>query len=165
MLRGPVVCCVALLCAVWPCCVRVALLCAVWPRCVLCGPVVCVWPCCVRVALLCAVWPCYVLRGPVVCCVALLCACGAVGRITSACLAVAGPVVQDRVTFTNVGWVIAGRDLEREFGIGKVRLVNDFVVGCLKKKAKRKAFSEKPYLIWEVMKLFLHVFSRREGVY
>jgi len=46
---------------------------------------------------------------------------------SAACLAVAGPVERNAVSFTNRDWVIDGGALERRFGIGKVRLVNDFV--------------------------------------
>jgi len=52
---------------------------------------------------------------------------GITAPIVAGCLAVAGPVVKDRVTFTNVGWVIAARELETIFGIKTIRLVNDFV--------------------------------------
>jgi hypothetical protein len=48
-------------------------------------------------------------------------------QVVGACIAVAGPVKDDRVTFTNLGWVICGRTIESEFGIPKVKLINDFV--------------------------------------
>jgi len=47
----------------------------------------------------------------------------------TACLACAGPVVLNRVKFTNIsahGWVIDGEVLARETGIQVVTLVNDF---------------------------------------
>ena len=47
--------------------------------------------------------------------------------VLSACLAVAGPVANDTVSFTNVGFLLSGRELESRFGIATVRLVNDFV--------------------------------------
>eukprot|EP00041_Stephanoeca_diplocostata_P029271 m.860603 g.860603 ORF g.860603 m.860603 type:complete len:414 (-) comp23529_c0_seq12:3989-5230(-) len=47
-------------------------------------------------------------------------------RILVGCLAVAGPVKDDAVTFTNLGWFICGREIELEFGIERVRLINDF---------------------------------------
>ena len=48
-------------------------------------------------------------------------------QVVGACIAVAGPVKDDRVTFTNLGWVICGRTIESEFGIPTVKLINDFV--------------------------------------
>lgn len=47
---------------------------------------------------------------------------------TLACAAfgVAGPVVDDRCTATNLPWRIDARDLVRDVGIARVRLVNDF---------------------------------------
>ena len=56
---------------------------------------------------------------------------GLVGlEIVAGCLAVAGPVENDTVNFTNRDdWMIDARALEHEFSIppGKLRLVNDFV--------------------------------------
>ena len=49
------------------------------------------------------------------------------GPIAAACLAVAGPVEKNAVNFTNRDWTIDGAKLEAKFGIGKVRLINDFV--------------------------------------
>ena len=43
------------------------------------------------------------------------------------CLAVAGPVEQNSVNFTNRSWKISGDGLQKAFGIQKMRLVNDFV--------------------------------------
>lgn len=40
----------------------------------------------------------------------------------------AGPVRNDHVTFTNLGWVIDGRSIETSFSIPSVKLINDFVV-------------------------------------
>eukprot|EP00741_Cyanophora_paradoxa_P002690 tig00000615_g2610.t1 len=49
----------------------------------------------------------------------------------SACLAVAGPVEDDKCLLTNVEWkvekAIDGRDLEKRLSIPAVRLINDFV--------------------------------------
>jgi glucokinase len=46
---------------------------------------------------------------------------------TSACFAVAGPVTNDRVSFTNRNaWIIDGRELELALDIPAVVLVNDF---------------------------------------
>ena len=42
------------------------------------------------------------------------------------CLAAAGPIVDQRVRFTNNPWTIASAELAEHFGIGKVRLLNDF---------------------------------------
>ena len=42
------------------------------------------------------------------------------------CLAVAGPIVDHRVRFTNNPWSIDADELAREFSISKVRLLNDF---------------------------------------
>ena len=44
------------------------------------------------------------------------------------CLAVAGPVKFNRVTFTNRdGWSVDGETLAKHFGISKVRIINDFL--------------------------------------
>lgn len=45
----------------------------------------------------------------------------------TACLAVAGPVNNNAVSLTNLGWIIDGTHLQDAFQIVKVRLVNDFV--------------------------------------
>lgn len=42
------------------------------------------------------------------------------------CLAAAGPIVKQRVRFTNNPWSIAAEDLSSEFSISQVRLLNDF---------------------------------------
>jgi glucokinase len=42
------------------------------------------------------------------------------------CLAAAGPIVDQRVRFTNNPWAIASAELAERFGIQKVRLLNDF---------------------------------------
>mmetsp|Transcript_33723 Transcript_33723/g.71943 ORF Transcript_33723/g.71943 Transcript_33723/m.71943 type:complete len:531 (-) Transcript_33723:182-1774(-) len=46
---------------------------------------------------------------------------------TAACFAVAGPVSDNAVTFTNRNWMIDGAAVEKALGIKKVRLINDFV--------------------------------------
>ena len=46
--------------------------------------------------------------------------------IASACLAVAGPIVDQRVRFTNLPWEADARELARRLHIGRVELVNDF---------------------------------------
>ena len=42
------------------------------------------------------------------------------------CLAAAGPIIEQRVRFTNNPWRIASSELKELFGISKVRLLNDF---------------------------------------
>lgn len=42
------------------------------------------------------------------------------------CLAAAGPIVDDRVRFTNNPWTIAVQDLQASFDTPRVRLLNDF---------------------------------------
>ena len=48
------------------------------------------------------------------------------GRIDAACLAVAGPVLASRAEVTNLKWVMESPKLERDFGIPRVHLINDF---------------------------------------
>uniref|UniRef100_A0A7S0ZGP6 Glucokinase n=1 Tax=Timspurckia oligopyrenoides TaxID=708627 RepID=A0A7S0ZGP6_9RHOD len=49
-------------------------------------------------------------------------------RISVACFAVAGPVSDQRINFTNRdGWIIDARDLQSDFDIPSVILINDFV--------------------------------------
>ena len=46
----------------------------------------------------------------------------------TACFAVAGPVFENKVVFTNrSSWSIEGGAIEKQFGIRKVRLINDFL--------------------------------------
>jgi len=52
------------------------------------------------------------------------------GDIETAVLGVAGPVDGDRVRLTNRPWEIDGTALAARFGIGRVRLVNDFVAAA-----------------------------------
>ena len=53
------------------------------------------------------------------------------GPVGAICLAVAGPVVDQRVRFTNNHWQIAGDELCRDFSIDAVRLLNDFeAIAC-----------------------------------
>ncbi|CAM9123498.1 unnamed protein product [Pylaiella littoralis] len=52
---------------------------------------------------------------------------GVVGPPEAACIAVAGPVIQNKVDMTNRNWVVDGEEIEERFNIAKVRLVNDFV--------------------------------------
>jgi len=47
------------------------------------------------------------------------------------CLAAAGPIVDERVRFTNNPWTIAAADLRQAFDIDRVRLLNDFeAIAC-----------------------------------
>eukprot|EP00177_Eucheuma_denticulatum_P008650 GFKZ01015740.1.p1 GENE.GFKZ01015740.1~~GFKZ01015740.1.p1 ORF type:complete len:436 (-),score=55.18 GFKZ01015740.1:396-1703(-) len=49
-------------------------------------------------------------------------------KIHSCCLAVAGPVADNHINFTNrEGWIIDGNSIKEEFGIDTVELINDFV--------------------------------------
>lgn len=49
-------------------------------------------------------------------------------KINSCCLAVAGPVSDNHINFTNrEGWIIDGNSIKDEFGIDSVVLMNDFV--------------------------------------
>lgn len=52
------------------------------------------------------------------------------GDVEIAVLGVAGPVEDDRVRLTNRPWEIDGAELATRFGIGRVRLVNDFVAAA-----------------------------------
>lgn len=50
-------------------------------------------------------------------------------KIHSCCFAVAGPVTENHINFTNrEGWIIDGNSIKEEFGIDSVILMNDFVV-------------------------------------
>ncbi len=48
------------------------------------------------------------------------------GTPDAVCLAAAGPVVGDAIRLTNNSWTISVAELERSFGAGRVRLLNDF---------------------------------------
>lgn len=48
------------------------------------------------------------------------------GRVDAACFAVAGPVVEDRASVTNLGWTVDAAALARDFDIPRVALINDF---------------------------------------
>lgn len=43
-----------------------------------------------------------------------------------ACFAIAGPVVNDTSTLTNLAWFLDARRLEKELNIANIRLINDF---------------------------------------
>lgn len=51
-------------------------------------------------------------------------------KTEAACLAVAGPVHDNRVQMTNLDWDIDGGDLVRKWSLGTVRLVNDMTALC-----------------------------------
>ena len=55
---------------------------------------------------------------------------GSIDRATidRACFGVAGPVVDNAATLTNVPWRIDGRGIENAFGLKSVRILNDLVV-------------------------------------
>ena len=48
------------------------------------------------------------------------------GAPDAICLAAAGPIVNERVRFTNNPWTISAADLRAEFETSRVRLLNDF---------------------------------------
>lgn len=47
-------------------------------------------------------------------------------RVSTAALAVAGPVIGDKVAPSNLDWSISGRELKRTFGFAHLVLINDF---------------------------------------
>ncbi len=47
------------------------------------------------------------------------------GYIETACLGIAGPVVEQRTDTTNLPWTVDGAALMRELGLGHLRLIND----------------------------------------
>lgn len=47
--------------------------------------------------------------------------------IDAACFGVAGPVLDDAAEMTNVAWTVDGRAVAVEFGLARVRLLNDLV--------------------------------------
>lgn len=52
--------------------------------------------------------------------------CGRDARLSSACFGAAGPVSGDCIQMTNLPWRLDARAIAARFGIGRVRLVNDF---------------------------------------
>ena len=46
--------------------------------------------------------------------------------VDAACFAIAGPAEDRHALMTNLGWSISADDLERELGIGRAHLINDF---------------------------------------
>jgi len=51
-------------------------------------------------------------------------------RITAAGIGAAGPAMNDKVKMTHRAWTIDGARLERQFGIPRVRVVNDLAAGA-----------------------------------
>lgn len=47
-------------------------------------------------------------------------------KVVNACIGIAGPVVNNTSELTNLSWVLSGDRLEKELGINKVELINDF---------------------------------------
>jgi glucokinase len=59
---------------------------------------------------------------------------GRVGRgkgVSSACLAIAGPIENNICRATNLPWIVDGRSLATRLGVERVRLVNDFHAAAL----------------------------------
>jgi len=50
--------------------------------------------------------------------------------VTAACFGVAGPVEANRAKVTHLPWVIDGAELVRDFGIGRVDVMNDFAAAA-----------------------------------
>ena len=50
--------------------------------------------------------------------------------LTAACFGVAGPALDDRVQMTNLPWIIDGPALSAEFGIPRLKVVNDFAAAA-----------------------------------
>jgi len=51
-------------------------------------------------------------------------------RIAAACFGIAGPVIEDRVTATNLPWLVDRGSLQKELSVGKVALINDLVANA-----------------------------------
>ncbi len=51
--------------------------------------------------------------------------CSGSDSIETACLGIAGPVVEQRTDTTNLPWTVDGASLMRELGLGRLRLIND----------------------------------------
>ncbi|MCL4140757.1 UNVERIFIED_CONTAM: hypothetical protein GTU68_032740, partial [Idotea baltica] len=47
-------------------------------------------------------------------------------RITSACIAIAGPVTGDSVTMTNLNWNFSIEEIRNTFGLARLEVINDF---------------------------------------
>ena len=57
-------------------------------------------------------------------------------QIHQALLAIAGPVIDERIPLTNSSWVIDPRELQTSFGL-QVRILNDFEAVALDRKSTR----------------------------
>ncbi|MEZ5614948.1 MAG: glucokinase [Rhodocyclaceae bacterium] len=55
---------------------------------------------------------------------------GSVKNIAAACFGVAGPVDANRAKVTHLPWTLDGPELARDFGIGRVTVVNDFAAAA-----------------------------------
>ena len=55
---------------------------------------------------------------------------GAENPLAQACFGVAGPTFDNRTQMTNVAWVVDGAAIAAEFGIPRVRVVNDFAAAA-----------------------------------
>jgi glucokinase len=55
---------------------------------------------------------------------------GAQDTLTHACFGVAGPTVDNRAQMTNLVWIVDGNAIGAEFGIPRVRVVNDFAAAA-----------------------------------
>ncbi|MEI8055230.1 MAG: glucokinase [bacterium] len=49
------------------------------------------------------------------------------GEVASACFGIAGPIIDNKVSLTNLSWLIDANDIGRAFKIDKVELINDFM--------------------------------------
>lgn len=52
-------------------------------------------------------------------------------RLAGACFGAAGPVVENHIQMTNLPWRIDGAAVAAEFGIARVRVVNDFAAAAM----------------------------------
>ncbi len=55
---------------------------------------------------------------------------GSPAAIDSACFGVAGPTFDDHAQMTNLSWVVDGKTIGAEFGIPRVRVINDFAAAA-----------------------------------
>ena len=51
-------------------------------------------------------------------------------EISAACFGIAGPVIEDRVTTTNLPWHLDRRSLQRDLSLEKIALINDLVANA-----------------------------------
>ena len=52
-------------------------------------------------------------------------------HIESACFAVAGPILSEEATVTNLPWTVRGKDLSAAAGVSRIKLINDVqAVAC-----------------------------------